>query len=187
MKIATLLLLVLPGSLLAQTTEMVRKPTADHRITELYGYTWGAMGQAHVFSPEVPKGKLWVIENAGIATKDGREFEWMMQVAIINPTGAGSYWLVPNTRLAGTSGGTPALAITRRTILSAGRALAARCNGLDKPDPDCPERDRTMAVLWDGWEVDAKFLPYFLGLPRSDASMSAEELAFEQLRASKGF
>lgn len=144
-------------------TPIQRRDTADPRVKKIYWATTGQPGQGHIFGPYVPEGKIWVIESCGIATHDGRPFEWMMQVAISDPHGTGGYWLVPCHRPTGTAGGTPVLAMDRRIILTSGRALAARVNGLVTDGT----RDNRMGLLFDGWEVDENYLGKLIGLGES--------------------
>lgn len=139
--------------------------TGDPRINEVFFSKWGNPGQALIEGPFVPNGKIWIIEYAGITTKDGRSFEWMMQVTVKNPNGDGSvnHSLVPCHRDPGYSSGTPVLAIPRRIILTAGKTLSARCNGL-YADPEHPELNNIMGLLFSGWEVPANCLGSLIGI-----------------------
>ena len=188
MKRIILILLISVGCLAAPAlravdyTNIQTKPTADPRVNIVYGLVWGSHAEAMVFGPTVPKGKVWIIETCGIATYDGRSYEWMMQVAVMNPFGTGGWWLVPAHRQPGYASGTPVLATDRRIVLSSGRALVARVNGME-PNPEHPGNQ--MALLFDGWEVDEEYLGCLLGLSGLDqmnpaqSSMNREILGLE--------
>jgi hypothetical protein len=74
---------------------LISKETNDTRVSRIHYLQWGTNGQASIISPTVPAGKIWVIEEFGIATTDGNPIEWMMQVAVNNPAGNGGHWLMP--------------------------------------------------------------------------------------------
>jgi hypothetical protein len=116
---------------------------------------WGDPGQGIVAGEFVPVGEVWKIRAAGIATDDGRQLEWMMQIQHTLKDGQ-CCWLIPLHRQTGTSGGTPVLAIEREIILTTGERLASRVNGL--------ALDKRQALLYVGWRFPVACLPRLLGV-----------------------
>jgi hypothetical protein len=116
---------------------------------------WGDPGQGIVAGEFVPVGEAWKIRAAGVATDDGRQLEWMMQIQHTLKDGQ-CCWLIPLHRQTGTAGGTPVLAIDREVILTTGERLASRVNGLAS--------DKRQALLYVGWRFPVACLPRLLGV-----------------------
>lgn len=124
--------------------------------------SWGPQGQAiwptptYWANPElslafVPDGEVWRIDAAGIATSDGRQLEWMLQIEL-----KVEQMLVPLERPTGFAAGTPVMALTRPVILMPGERLSARVNA--------SPLNGQMALIFIGWRYPIACLSRLLGM-----------------------
>ena len=150
--LAVVFWIVLAGRAFAQTCAPVG---INNGTGEYLG--WGQPGQRIVWAGlTVPAGKVWLVQDIGLATTDNRQLPYAIQH--LHPNGH----YVPVTGMTQAAGqlptgalGTPTAAWTGRLVLTAGSALGGRVNA--------PEDFATMAVLFTGWEFPDACLARLLG------------------------
>ena len=124
---------------------------------------WGPPGAEGriIWSQPVPPGRILVLDNAGLATFDGRPLEWMLQ-RLVN----GHYH--PLARNVGSAAGTPVLAWTGRQVMLEGPRVGGRVNAPDDFGNGSPYG---MALLFTGFSYPAACLSRVLGVEPSNPSM----------------
>jgi len=163
--------------------EMVRVATCDPRVTSIRYLKWGNRDASGIVSEVCPPRKIWLIRVAGIGSDMGGGKEYSMAVFLTNPFGTAGWWLIPLHRPTGVPNGTPTLAIERELILMPGEGLCARVNSVlrEGATDNTQTENLQMNLMFVGFELSEDMLPYLLGLPKSESSMTAQELAIEQL------
>jgi hypothetical protein len=159
-----------------------RTATGDPSVNIVRFEVWGNEGESYFVGPIVPEGEIWMIRAAGISTNDDTmsAVQWMMHIYAPWPGHEPRPQLIVPLNIRGQGAGTPTVSIQQeRVILMPGEAIDARANGL-------PSTAR-MAIRCTAWVFPENYLPYLLGLPKSQSLMSSEELAIEQLKTSKGY
>lgn len=95
---------------------------------------WGAAGGNTVQTAPVPKGKVWMMREAGIASTDSTGADWRMELLRpVRSQNNACCWRVPIAISTSWRTSTPVLALERPLVMHEGEILAGRANGVEAP------------------------------------------------------